>query len=212
MQDELHQFERNNVCHLVPRLSNRTVTGTRWVFRSKLDEFGNTTRNKDRLVVQGYNQEEGIDYDETFAPVARIEAIRILIVFASHMELKLFQIDVKSAFLNGLQVKQTSKGMIISQQKYIKELLKRFEMESSRTFDTPIATATRLDMDEPNSPVNETMYIGIIGSLLYLTSSKPNIVFSVVNTHGNYRVNKQSIILHLGKRMRVAFTKLSQGT
>jgi len=73
----------------------------KWVFRNKLDEQGTVTRNKSRLVVQGYNQEEGIDYEETFAPVARIEAIRILIAFAAHMEFKLYQMDVKSVFLNG---------------------------------------------------------------------------------------------------------------
>jgi len=66
-----------------------------------LDEQGTVTRNKARLVVQGYNQEEGIDYEKTFTPVARIEAIRILIAFAAHMEFELYQIDVKSAFLNG---------------------------------------------------------------------------------------------------------------
>ena len=79
MQDELHQFERNQVWHLVPKPKDRTIIGTKWVFRNKLDEQGTVTRNKARLVVQGYNQEEGIDYEETFAPVARIEAIRILI-------------------------------------------------------------------------------------------------------------------------------------
>nr|XP_016494866.1 PREDICTED: uncharacterized mitochondrial protein AtMg00810-like [Nicotiana tabacum] len=82
-------------------------------------------------------------------------------------------------FFLELQVKQTPKGTIISQHKYIKVLLKRFEMESSKISDTPIATITRLDMDEPGSPVNETMYRGIIGSLLYLTASRPDIVFSV---------------------------------
>ena len=71
------------------------------MFRNKLDENGVITRNKSRLVVQGYNQEEGIDYDETFAPVARMEAIRILIAFAAFMGFKLYQMDVKSAFLNG---------------------------------------------------------------------------------------------------------------
>ncbi|XP_070039221.1 uncharacterized mitochondrial protein AtMg00820-like [Nicotiana tomentosiformis] len=101
MQEELHQIERNKVWPLVPRPSDRTVIGTRWVFRNKLHKFGNTTRKKARLVDQGYNQEEGIDYDETFAHVARMEAIKILISFATHMEFKLFQMDVKSAFLNG---------------------------------------------------------------------------------------------------------------
>ena len=101
MQDELHQFERSKVWYLVPRPAGKTVIGTRWVFRNKLDENGVITRNKSRLVVQGYNQEEGIDYDETFAPVARMEAIRILIAFAAFMGFKLYQMDVKSAFLNG---------------------------------------------------------------------------------------------------------------
>ena len=71
------------------------------MFKNKLDELGTVTRNKARLVVQGYNQEEGIDYEETFAPVARLEAIWILIAFAAHMEIKLYQMEVKSAFLNG---------------------------------------------------------------------------------------------------------------
>ena len=82
MQEELHQFKRNKVWHLVLRLKDRTIIGTKWVFRNKLDEFGTVTKNKARLVVQGYNQEEGIDYEETFAPVARIEAIRILIALS----------------------------------------------------------------------------------------------------------------------------------
>ena len=102
MEEELHQFERSKVWHLVPKPSNRTVIGTKWVFRNKLDEHGTIIRNKARLVVQGNNQEEGIHYDEIFAPVARIEAIRLLIAFASHMEFTLYQMDVKSAFLNGL--------------------------------------------------------------------------------------------------------------
>ncbi|XP_070020465.1 putative mitochondrial protein AtMg00820 [Nicotiana tabacum] len=100
MQEELHQFERNKVGHLVPRPSNRTIIGTRWVFRNELDEHGNATRNKARLAVQGFNQEEGIEHDETFVPVTHMEAIRIHIAFVSHMEFTLFQMDVKSAFRN----------------------------------------------------------------------------------------------------------------
>jgi len=73
------------------------VIGTKWVHRNKMDEHGIITRNKARLVAKGYNQEEGVDYDETYAPVARLEAVRLLSIMGS----KLFQIDVKSAFLNG---------------------------------------------------------------------------------------------------------------
>ena len=101
MQEELNQFERSRVWNLVQNPQNRTVIGTRWVFWNKLDQQGQIVRNKARLVVQGYNHEEGIDYDETFAPVERIEAIRILVAYASYMEFKLYQMDVKSAFLNG---------------------------------------------------------------------------------------------------------------
>ena len=71
------------------------------MFRNKLSEEGQVVRNKARLVAQGYNQQEGIDYDETFAPVARLEAIRILLAYAAHKNFKLYQMDVKSAFLNG---------------------------------------------------------------------------------------------------------------
>ncbi|XP_070004468.1 uncharacterized mitochondrial protein AtMg00820-like [Nicotiana sylvestris] len=100
MQDELNQFERSQVWHLVPRPKDRSVIGTKWVFRKKIDEDGTVT-NKARLVVQGYSQEEGIDYDKTFSPVVILEAIRLLIAFTAHMEFTLHQMDVKSTFLNG---------------------------------------------------------------------------------------------------------------
>ena len=85
MQEELVQFERNNVWTLVPVPDGKTIIGTRWVFRNKIDEDGVVIRNKARLVAQGYCQSEGIDYDETFAPVARLEAIRIFLAYAAHM-------------------------------------------------------------------------------------------------------------------------------
>ena len=102
MQEELNQFERNNVWKLVEKPENYPVIGTKWVFRNKLDEHGIIIRNKARLVAKGYNQEEGIDYEETYAPVARLEAISMLLAYASIMDFKLYQMDVKSAFLNGL--------------------------------------------------------------------------------------------------------------
>ena len=101
MQEELGQFERNKVWTLIFRPTNYLIIRTKWVFGNKMDELGNVVRNKDRLVAQRYNQEEGIDFDETFAPVAKIEAIRLLLAFACHMNFKLLQMDVKSAFLNG---------------------------------------------------------------------------------------------------------------
>ena len=77
------------------------IIGTKWVFRNKMDEYGVITRNKARLMAKGYNQEEGIDYDETYAPVAQLEAVRLLLAFSCIKGFKLFQMDVKSAFLNG---------------------------------------------------------------------------------------------------------------
>nr|KYP54568.1 Retrovirus-related Pol polyprotein from transposon TNT 1-94 [Cajanus cajan] len=101
MQEELDQFARNEVWDLVPLPSYHPIIGTKWVFRNKLDESGIIIRNKARLVAKGYNQEEGIDYDNTFAPIARIKAIRLLLAYASIMNFMLCQMDVKSAFLNG---------------------------------------------------------------------------------------------------------------
>ncbi|GJT49165.1 retrovirus-related pol polyprotein from transposon TNT 1-94 [Tanacetum coccineum] len=101
MQEELNQFVSNNVWELVPNPMDMTIIGTKWIFRNKLDENGVVSRNKARLVAQGYNQQEGIDYDETYVPVARLESIRILLAYACALDFKLFQMDVKSAFLNG---------------------------------------------------------------------------------------------------------------
>ena len=101
MEEELNQFQRNEVWKLVEKPEGASIIGTKWVFRNKLDEQGNVVRNKARLVAQGYTQQEGIDFDETYAPVARLESIRMLLAYASHMKFKLYQMDVKSAFLNG---------------------------------------------------------------------------------------------------------------
>ena len=101
MQEELNQFERNKAWKLVPKPKNRIIIGTKWVFRNKMDEAGIVTRTKARLVTNGYSQQERIDFDETFAPVARLKAIRIFLAYVEHVNFKVYQIDVKSAFLNG---------------------------------------------------------------------------------------------------------------
>ena len=100
MQEELNQFERSKVWKLVPRPSDHSIIGTKWIFKNKMDENSVIIRNKARLVAQGYMQEKGIDYDETYALVARLEAIRMLLAFACYKNFKLYQMDVKSAFLN----------------------------------------------------------------------------------------------------------------
>jgi hypothetical protein len=100
MQKELNNFKRNEVWSLVPR-SKQNVMGTKWVLRNKKDEHGVVTRNKARLVAKGYAQVACLDFEETFALVARLESIHILLAYAAHHSFRLFQMDVKSAFLNG---------------------------------------------------------------------------------------------------------------
>jgi len=96
MQEERNQFTRNDVWSLVPKTSEMNVIGTKWIFRNKMDEQGIIGRNKARLVAKGYNQEKGIDYDETYAPIARIEVVRLLLAYACLSGFNLFQMDVKS--------------------------------------------------------------------------------------------------------------------
>ncbi|GJZ21926.1 putative ribonuclease H-like domain-containing protein [Tanacetum coccineum] len=164
MQEELLQFKLQQVWVLVDLPHGMKVIGTKWVYRNKRDERGVVVRNKARLVAQGYTQEEGIDYDEVFAPVARIEAIRLFLAFASFMGFIVYQMDVKSAFLYGtideeswcdefealmksrfqmssmgeltfffgLQVKQNKEGIFISQDKYVAEILKKFDLIHDR--------------------------------------------------------------------------------
>jgi len=100
MQEELNKFEYNEVWFLVPRTSEMNIIGTKWVYNNKMDEHGAITRNKARLLAKGCNQEEGIDFDETYAPVARLEVVSLLLEFSNIKGFRLFQMDVKSAFLN----------------------------------------------------------------------------------------------------------------
>nr|GEW10628.1 putative reverse transcriptase domain-containing protein [Tanacetum cinerariifolium] len=106
MEEELNQFITNDVWELVPQPKNMTIIETKWVYRNKLDENSVVSRNKARLVAHGYNQQEGINYDETYAVVAMLESIRILLDYACALDYKLFQMDVKSAFLNGLSIEE----------------------------------------------------------------------------------------------------------
>ncbi|GKD35330.1 putative ribonuclease H-like domain-containing protein [Tanacetum coccineum] len=101
MQDEIHEFDRLEVWELVPRPVYVMVIALKWIYKVKLDEYGDVLKNKARLVAKGYRQEEGIDFEESFAPVARIEAIRIFIANAATKNMIIYQMDVKTAFLNG---------------------------------------------------------------------------------------------------------------
>ncbi|KAK2401717.1 putative mitochondrial protein [Trifolium repens] len=264
MQDELNQFQRNDVWDLVPRPTHKNIIGTKWVFRNKLNEQGEVVRNKARLVAQGYSQQEGIDFTETFAPVARLEAIRSIvkqplgfedlknpdyvyklkkslyglkqaprawyerlsnfllengfqkgqidntlfrktnkkdiliiqiyvddIIFGStNASLcknfsKLMQDEFEMSmmgelkFFLGIQINQGKDGTYIHQSKYTKELLKKFNLEDCKIMSTPMHPSSSLSKEEIGSKVDQKLYRGMIGSLLYLTASRPDILYSV---------------------------------
>ncbi|GKD03585.1 retrovirus-related pol polyprotein from transposon TNT 1-94 [Tanacetum coccineum] len=111
MQEELNQFERNKVWTLVPKPHGKTIIGTKWIWKNKMDENGVVIKNNARLVAQGYNQQEGIDYKENFAPVARLEAIRIFLAYAAYMGFMVYQMDVKNAFLMGKSQRTSLYGL-----------------------------------------------------------------------------------------------------
>jgi hypothetical protein len=293
MQEELNNFKINEVWSLVP-CPKQNVVGTKWVFRNKQDEHGVVTRNKARLVAKGYAQVTGLDFEETFAPVARLESICILLAYVAHHSFKLFQMNMKSTYLNGpikeevymdqpprfeddrypdhvyklskalyglkqaprawyeclrdflisnafmvgkvdstlftkacngdlfvcqiyvdniifgstnqksyeefsrvmmqkfemsmlgelnyflgFQVKQLKEGTFISQAKYTQDLLKRFWMKDAKPTKTPMGTDGHLDLNKGGTSVDQKAYRSMIGSLLYLCASRPDIMLSV---------------------------------
>jgi hypothetical protein len=187
------------------------------VFRNKQDEHGVVTRNKARLVAKGYAQVAGLDFEETFAPVARLESIRILLACAAHHSFRLFQMDVKSAFLNGpikeevyveqppgfeddsrvmtqkfemsmmgeltyflgFQVKQLKDDTFLSQTMYTQDLLKRFGRKDAKPAKTPMGTDGHVDLNKGGKFIDQKAYRSMIGSLLYLCASRPDIMLSV---------------------------------
>ncbi|GJR66959.1 putative ribonuclease H-like domain-containing protein [Tanacetum coccineum] len=164
MQDELLQFKLHKVWTLVELPYGKRAIGTKWVYRNKKDDRGIVVRNKARLVAQGYTQEEGIDYDEVFAPVARIKAIRLFLAYASFMNFIVYQMDVKSAFF---------------QDKYVADILKKFDFATVNTASTPLETNKALLKDEEAVDVDVHLYRSMIKSLMYLTTSRPDIMFAI---------------------------------
>nr|GEY41260.1 hypothetical protein [Tanacetum cinerariifolium] len=149
-EEELKEFERLEVWELVPRPDQVMVITLKWIYKVKLDELGGILKNKARLVARGYRQEEEIDFEESFASVARLEAIRIFLAYAAHKNMVIYQMDVKTAFLNdvddgGYSMKEKSK----------------------------------LDEDKEGKVVNPSHYRGMIGTLLYLTASRPDLQFAI---------------------------------
>nr|GEV73894.1 retrovirus-related Pol polyprotein from transposon TNT 1-94 [Tanacetum cinerariifolium] len=255
---------------LVPQPDCVMIIALKWIYNVKLDEYGDVLKNKAWLDAKEYRQEEGIDFEESFAPVARIEAIRIFIANATSKNMTVYQMDAKTDFLNDelkekvyvsqlerfvdpnhpthvyrlkkalywlkqapqawydtlsrflldnnfskgvfdptlftrktgkhillvqiyvddiifasadptdcLQVSQSPRGIFINQSKFALEILKKFEMDSCDSVDTPMVDRLKLNEDLLGIPVDQTHYRSMVGSLMYLTASRPDLVFAV---------------------------------
>jgi hypothetical protein len=128
MNEELDQIEKNQTWELVPRPKNKNIIGTKWVYKNKMNTNGKVIKNKAILLCKGYSQVEGVDYEETFAPVSRLEAIRMFLAFSSYKKFKVYQMDVKSTFLNGnldeeVYIEQP-KGFKLHKEDYVYKLRK----------------------------------------------------------------------------------------
>nr|GEW67365.1 hypothetical protein [Tanacetum cinerariifolium] len=238
---------RLDVWELVPSPDGIKPLTLKWLFKNKHDEENKVIRNKTRLVMRGYRQEEGIDFEESFTPVARMEAIRIFLAYAAHKGFTVYQMDVKTVFLhvslkedvyvcqpegfidvdypsyvyklkkapyglkqaprawydelstfllqNGfskgiidltlftrrfdddiLVVNQSPSGIFINQSKYVHEILKKYGLNSFDIVGTPMDIKDKLDLDQIGTPVDAMKYRSMIGALMYLTSSRPDIV------------------------------------
>nr|GFA14828.1 retrovirus-related Pol polyprotein from transposon TNT 1-94 [Tanacetum cinerariifolium] len=290
MQEELHLFDRLDVWELVDRPQCINIINMKWLLKNKRDEENTVIQNKSHLVAKGYAQKEGVDFEESFAPVARLEAVRLSIVYAAHKSFTVYQMDVKITFLYGplkeevyvnqpygfidsyhpdkvyhlkkalyglkqaprawydelsnflvskcfskgfidptllitkhgedlllvqiyvddiifgstnsklskrfeklmnnkfkmsmmgelkfflgIQINQSSHGILINQAKYAQEILKKHGMTSCDSIGTPMATK-HLDSDMSGTPIDQTKYHSMVGELMYLTTSRPDIM------------------------------------
>nr|ABA99612.1 retrotransposon protein, putative, unclassified [Oryza sativa Japonica Group] len=293
MEDEIHMIEKNNTWELVDRPRDREVIGVKWVYKTKLNPDGSVQKYKARLVAKGFKQKPGIDYYETYAPVARLETIRTIIALAAQKRWKIYQLDVKSAFLNGyldeeiyveqpegfsvqggenkvfrlkkalyglkqaprawysqidkyfiqkgfaksiseptlyvnktgtdilivslyvddliytgnsekmmqdfkkdmmhtyemsdlgllhyflgMEVHQSDEGIFISQRKYAKNILKKFKMDNCKSVTTPLLPNEKQKARYGADKADPTIYRSLVGSLLYLTATRPDIMFA----------------------------------
>ncbi|KAK6148389.1 hypothetical protein DH2020_019301 [Rehmannia glutinosa] len=176
MKEELKSMYDNRVWDLVELPERSKRVGCKWIFKTKRDSNGNIERYMARLVARGYTQKDGIDYKETFSPVSKKDSLRIVMALQGEFEMSMMG---ELNFFLGLQIKQCQEGIYISQSKYTKELLKKFGIEEGRTVSTLMATNVKIDKDEKGKSVDESKYRGMIGSLLYLTASRPDILHVV---------------------------------
>ncbi|GKA98210.1 retrovirus-related pol polyprotein from transposon TNT 1-94 [Tanacetum coccineum] len=189
MQEEFNEFERLEVWELVPRPDRVMIITLKWIFKVKLDELGGVLKNKARLVARGYHQEEGIDFEESFAPVARLEAIRIFIAYAAHKNMTVYQMDVKTAFLNGILCEEVYVSQLdgfvdqdIPNHVYkLKKALYGLKQASRAWYDllSSFLLSQKFSKDTQGKKVDPARYRGMISSLMYLLSSRPDLVFAV---------------------------------
>ncbi|GJT57245.1 retrovirus-related pol polyprotein from transposon TNT 1-94 [Tanacetum coccineum] len=273
MQEELNEFECLEVWELVPRPDKVMVITLKWIYKVKLNELGRILKNKARLIACGYRQEEGIDFEESFAHVERLDAIQFFLTFAAHMKMIVYQMDVKTTFLNNilweevyvsqlnrfmdkdnlnhvyklkkalfglkqaprawydllskfllsqefskgtvdptlfirrqgkdiLLISQSPRGIFLNQSKYALESLKKYGMESSDPVDTTrmVREIPRLDEDPQGKVVDPTHYREMVGTLMYLTASRPDLTF-VVCMCARYQAKPTEKHLHAVKRI-----------
>nr|GEW61640.1 hypothetical protein [Tanacetum cinerariifolium] len=151
------------IWELVPQPDCVMIIALKMIYKVKLDKYGNVLKNKAQLVANGYRQEKGIYFEELFAPDARIEAIRIFVSNAANKNMTIYQMDVKTAFLNG----------------ELKEEVYKFGIDSCDSVDTPMVDRLKLNEDPLGIPVDQTRFCSMVGFLMYLTASRPDLVFSV---------------------------------
>ncbi|GJV51771.1 retrovirus-related pol polyprotein from transposon TNT 1-94 [Tanacetum coccineum] len=180
MQDELHQFERLDVWELVPRPDGKNIIVVKWIWKNKSDADNIVIRNKSRLIAKGYKQEEGIDFEESFAPVAHLEAVKMFVAFEVYVSQPDRFVDpdfpdhvyrLKKA-LYGLKQAPRAWGDIL-----LVQLLKKHGMDDCVSMSTPMASE-RLDVDLQGTPTDQTTYRRMIGGLMYLTANRPDIAFA----------------------------------
>ncbi|GJS06098.1 retrovirus-related pol polyprotein from transposon TNT 1-94 [Tanacetum coccineum] len=184
MQDEIHEFDRLQVWELVPQPDCVMIIALKWIYKVKLDEYGDVLKNKARLVAKGYRQTEGIDFEESFALVARIKAIRIFIANAASKNMTIYNMDVKTSFLNGelkeeVYVSQPEGFVDPNHPTHVYRLKTGGGMDSCDPVDTPMVDRLKLDEDPLGIPVDQTRFCSMVGSLMYLTASRPDLVFVV---------------------------------
>nr|GEY79786.1 Gag-Pol polyprotein [Tanacetum cinerariifolium] len=199
VEDDNHDLD---IAHMNNNLFFDALTQSCWIKAMQedlnefevlgLEELGGILKNKTRLVARGYRQKEGIDFEESFAPVARLEAIRIFLAFAAHMNMVVYQMDVKTAFLNGLQISQSPRGIFLNQSKYVVESLKKFGFESCDPVDTPMVEKSKLDEDKEWKAVNPSHYRGMIGTLLYLTDALITLIAFADANHAGCQDTRRS--------------------